>query len=462
MDHTPASEKLSNKTKVLYGFADLGIQTLVASIQFWLLFYYTDVAHIDPAIAGTAMMVGKLTWDAINDPLFGYLSDKTNTRWGRRRPWMLFAAIPLGISTWLMFSLPENLVGVKAFLAVLITFLLFDTFHSAVSISYYALTPELTLDYRERTSLTTVREVFTVLGYIIGAGITKMVADIFQDTFQITSQQSWSALGATFGFVAIISIMTTALNIKERKRADFVPTSMPPMKAFLVTFKNKPFIQLMGAQFLSSFSFTLLTSLLSYYTIYQIKMEEQLTLIMLILLGCIGLFLFPWRYVSDKINKGPSYALGLFIASLAVIATFFYPNEPTPLIYVTAAVAGLGFSGQWVFPWSMLPDVVEYDQVITGERHEGVYYGMWSFLGKLTGALGIAVSGWALSLFGYVANQPQQTERALLGIRLFFGPVPAVVLLISLPLLIWYPITRESHQKLLEKIAEMKNKSDEA
>lgn len=452
MSNTASSEKISTKTKILYGFGDLGIQALTAALQFWLLFFYTDIAHIDPAIAGTALMVGKLTWDAINDPFFGYLSDKTNTKWGRRRPWMLFGAIPLGLCAWLLFSLPEGLMGAKAFLAVLITFLLLDTCHSAVSISYYALTPELTLDYSERTSLTTVREVFTVLGYIVGAGITKMLADIFQNAFQITTSQSWSAVGATFGVVTVITVMTTALTVKERKRPEFKPNSMPPIKAFLMTFKNKPFMQLMSAQLLSSFSFTLLTTLLSYYVIYQIKMEDQLTLIMLILLVCIGIFLFPWRYVSDKINKGPSYALGLFIASLAVIATFFYPNHPTPLIYVTVAVAGLGFSGQWVFPWSMLPDVVEYDQVMTGERHEGIYYGMWSFLGKFTNALGVAVSGWALKLFGYVANQPQQTERALLGIRLFFGPVAAGVLLISLPLLIWYPITKKTHAEMLEEI----------
>lgn len=454
MNNTPASEKLGNKLKVLYGIADLGIQALTASIQFWMLFFFTDVAHIDPGLAGTALMVGKLTWDAINDPFFGYLSDKTRSRWGRRRPWLLFGAIPMGLATWLLFSIPEGLVGVRAFLAVLLSFLVFDTFHSMVSISYYAMTPELTLDYRERTSLTTVREVFTVLGYIVGAGITKMVADIYQSSFGITTQQSWSAVGATFGLVAIITVLTTAVSIRERKRSEFTPSKMPPLEMFLITFKNKPFMQLMAAQLLSSFSFTLLTTLLSYYTIYQIKMESQLTIIMLLLLGFIGLFLFPWRYISDKLNKGPSYALGLFIASLAVIATFFFPNQPTPLIFVVVAISGIGFSGQWVFPWSMLPDVIEYDQVMTGERHEGVYYGMWSFLGKFTGALGIAASGWALKLFGYVANQPQQTEQALLGIRLFFGPVPAVVLLISLPLLIWYPITRKSHAELLKKIAD--------
>ncbi len=448
------TEKLKNSTKFLYGIADLGIQALTASIQFWLLFFYTDIVHVDPAMAGTALMVGKLTWDAINDPFFGYLSDKTRSRWGRRRPWMLLGVIPLGLSTWLMFSLPDALMGWKAFLAVLVTFLLFDTFHSAVSIAYYAMTPELTLDYRERTSLTTVREVFTVLGYIIGAGITKMLADIIQDALHITTQQSWSAVGATFGMVAILTILTTTLTVKERKRPEFTPNSMPPIKSFLTTFKNKPFMQLMGAQFLSSFSFTLLTSLLSYFVIYQLRMENQLTFIMLLLLVSIGAFLFPWRYISDKINKGPSYALGLLIASLAVIATFFFPMGSTPLIYVIVFIAGLGFSGQWVFPWSMLPDVVEYDQVMTGERHEGIYYGMWSFLGKFTGALGIAVSGWALKLFGYNGYLSGQSTRALLGIRLFFGPVPAIVLIISLPLLIWYPITKKTHAELLQKITQ--------
>lgn len=451
MTQQTLSEKLSTKLKVLYGVADLGIAMLTASIQFWLLFFYTDVAHIDPAMAGTALMVGKLTWDAINDPFFGYISDRTKTRWGRRRPWMLVGAIPLGLATWLMFSIPEGLTGIKAFLAVLITFLLFDTFHTMCSVTYYAMTPELTFDYNERTSLTTIREVYTVVGYILGAAITTILAGVFQNAFHWTTKGSWSALGATFGAVAAITVLTTALTVKERKRAELVPSAMPPLKSVMQTFKNKPFMQLMAAQFMSSFSFTLLTTLLPYFLIYQMNMEAQLPIVMMLLLVFIGIFLFPWKAISDKISKGVSYAIGLFIASLAVIATFFYPHAPSPLIYVTAIVAGIGFSGQWVFPWSMIPDVVEYDQLHTGERCEGIYYGMWAFLGKFTGALGIAVSGWALKLFGYVANV-QQTPQALLGIRLFFGPVPAIVLILSLPLLIWYPITRASHAKLLADI----------
>ncbi len=460
MTNSNNTHKLSTGTKVLYGFGDLGIQTLVSALQFWLLFFYTDVAHIDPAIAGMALMVGKLTWDAINDPLFGYLSDRTRSKFGRRRPWMLFGAIPLGLATWLLFAIPEGLVGMKAFLVVLITFLLFDTTHSAVTIGYYALTPELTLDYEERTSLTTIREVFTVLGYVIGAALTKMIADLLQQNLGLTTQQAWSSTGAIYGVLAVVTVLTTALTVKENKHQQFAPAAMPPIKSFLSTFKNKPFMQLMIAQMLSSLAFALLTALLSYYAIYVVKMEAQLTLIMLIMFVFILIFLFPWRYLSNKINKGPSYALGLLIASLALIPAFWYPYHPTPLIFVSAAIVGLGFSAQWVFPWSMLPDVVEYDQLITGERHEGVYYGMWQFLGKFTGALGVAISGWALKGFGYVANQAQQTDQALLGIRLFFSIVPAITLLVSLPILFKYPITRKTHAEVVKKLASREQKPD--
>jgi len=445
------NDKLSAKIKVLYGVADLGVAMLTASIQFFLLYFLTDVVLVDPALAGTALLVGKLTWDAVNDPLFGWLSDRTRSRWGRRRPYMLFGALPLGLATWLLYSMPTGMAGAKAFVVVLFSYLLYDTMHTLVSTAYTALSPELTYDYDERTSLTTVRMVFSVVGYILGAAATTPIATALKGLLG-SEKAGYSGMGAVLGLIALTTVLITAFGVQEPRRPESRPSALPPLRSVLLTFKNRPFMQLMAAQFLSSFSFTLLTSLLPFFVIYQMDMEPQIPLLMLTMLAMIGLFLFPWQRVSQRINKGPSYALGLLIAALAVIGSFFLPNRPSSLLYAIAALAGLGFSAQWVFPWSMLPDVLETDQAMTGERREGVYYGVWAFLGKLTNALGIAVSGWALKLFGYVPNVAQ-TEQARLGIRLFFGVVPSIVLILSLPLLVWYPITKASHARLRAELA---------
>jgi len=447
-------QKLSMSVKFRYGLADLGFSLITSAMQFFLLFYYTDVARIDPALAGLALMIGKVTWDAINDPLFGYWSDRTRSRFGRRRIFMLLGAVPLGLAAWIMFSLPVGLTGAAAFFAVLGSFWLVDTFHTMTTTPYYALTPELTRDYNERASLTSIRMVYSVLGYILGAALTTMLAGIFQGS-GLNMQQAWSATGAVFGAIAVTTTLITTLSIKERPELAGEPSKLPPVKAVVTVFKNRPFLVLMIAFILSSFSFTMLTALVPYFIQYQLNMKDQVPFVLLAMLVTIGIFLIPAKLISDRINKGPAYALGLFIASVAIITGFFFPYGPTPLIYAVAVVAGIGFSAQWVFPWSMLPDVVEYDEKMTGERREGIYYGVWAFLSKFTGALGIATCGWALSWYGYVPNV-DQTVQALFGIRLFFAVVPAVVLIASLPFLIWYPITRRSHDALVKELADRK------
>ncbi len=448
--------KLTLGTKFRYGLADLGFSLITSAIQFFLLFYYTDVAGINPALAGSALMVGKLTWDAFNDPLFGYWSDRTRSRFGRRRIYMLLGALPLGLAAWIMFSLPKGLSGVPAFLAVLGSFLLVDTFHTMTTTPYYALTPELTRDYTDRASLTSIRMIYNVVGYILGAALTTLLAGIFQG-MGLNLQRAWSVTGAIFGVIVVLTTLVTAFSIHEEPGAAGEPSKLPPLKAILTPFKNKPFVILMVAFILSSFSFTVLTALVAYFIQYQMNMGDQVSFVLLAMLVTIGIFLIPTRMIADRINKGPAYALGLFIASVAIMFGFFLPHQPSPLIYVIAVVAGMGFSAQWVCPWSMLPDVVEYDEKMTGERREGIYYGLWAFLSKFTGALGVAVSGWALQLFGYIPNV-EQSARALFGIRLFFSIVPAVVLILSLPFLIWYPITRKNHAELVKELAERKAK----
>jgi GPH family glycoside/pentoside/hexuronide:cation symporter len=451
VENTMKAGKLSLGTKFAYGTADLGIAMVTAAIQFVLLIYYTDVLGIDPALAGTALLVGKFTWDAINDPIVGYLSDRTRTRWGRRKPYMMFGAIPFGLTVWLLFSLPTGLTGATAFFVVLGSFLLVDTTQTLVSVPYYAMSAELTYDYNERTSLISIRMIFTVLGYILGAGATSMLAGVFTGMgWSLTA--AYSATGAIFGIVAIITVLITSFFVKETPNPDLVPASMPPWKQIVQIFKNRPFVQYMIMSTIISISFTLLTSLLAYFVKYQLKMESSFFLVMLVMLGTIGIFLIPWQQVSKKMNKGPAYALGLAIASVAIVGAFFLPDHPTNWIYVIAFVAGLGFSAQYVFPWSMIPDVVEVDQAKTGERHEGIYFGANSLLGKFSGGIGAFVLGWVLKLYGYEPNAVNQTAHALFGIRFFFAIVPVIAFLAALPLLIWYPITRQKHAEMTGKL----------
>jgi GPH family glycoside/pentoside/hexuronide:cation symporter len=362
---------------------------------------------------------------------------------------MIFGALPLAISIVLLWRVPAGLSDVAIFAWIVGTFIFYDTMNTITSVPYYALTAELTDDYDERASLTAFRMVLGVPAYLVGAALTPALVGIFA-----AKRSGYGAVGMIYAVIAAAVLWLAAAGIQERKRISESKAETPPLRAFLATFRNRPFVQLIIAYLIAAIAFALTQTLMAYYLTYQLRMEDQVPLVMGLLLVTIGIFLFPWKMLAERWNKGPAYALGLTIAGVAVAATFFLPAHPTPAIYLIAFVAGIGFSAQWVFPWAMVPDVVEYDRMETGEHRGGMYYGVWGFASKLTAAFGIALTGWVLQLFGYVPNV-EQTEEALLGIRLFFGPVPLLVLAIALPLLIRYPITRQSHAQILEELAAM-------
>jgi len=443
---TESDHKLKGTTKLIYGVGDVGNAVVNSAIQFFLMVFYTDGVLIAPALASSALLVGKI-WDAINDPLFGWLSDRTTSRFGKRRVYMIFGALPLAITIMLLWFVPRGLPDVWVFAWIAVTFLLFDTAWTLTNVPYYALTAELTDDYDERASLTAFRMVLGVPAYIVGAALTPALVGLFE-----SKRIGYGWVGVIYGLLAAAVLWIAAAGLRERKEISQSKAHTPPLQTLLATFRNKPFVRLIVAYLVANVGFALIKTLLAYFLTYQLGMEAQVPLVMFLLLLFVALFLFPWKKVSDRLNKGPTYAAGLALGGLAVAATFLLPPGPTPWVYVIAIVAGIGFSAQWVFPWAMVPDVVEYDRLETGEHRGGMYYGVWGLATKLSDALGIAATGWVLQLFGYVPNVPQ-SAHTLFGIRLFFGLVPALFFVVALPLLIWYPITRASHAEMRRRLA---------
>ena len=436
--------KLPTRTKVFYGIGDLGNAVVNSAIQFFLMKFYTDGALILPALAGNALLIGKI-WDAINDPLFGWLTDKTKSRFGKRRVFMIFGAIPLAIAVALLWYVPAA-NRIWTFVWIALTFMLFDTVWTLTNVPYYALTSELTDDYDERSSLTTYRMVMAVPAYLLGAAITPAIVGLFA-----LQRTGYAFIGILYGVISAVVLLVSAAGFRERKVALESKPEPNPFKSMGAALRNKPFVWLCAVYLIVNLSFAFIKILMAYYIEYQLLMKAQTTLVMGLMLVCVTISLPFWQWLSRKMDKGPAYAIGMGVGALAVLITFFLPHGATPLIYVVSVLAGFGFAANWIFPWAMVADVGDYDRLETGQQRTGMYYGVWGLATKISEALALAAVGWILTGFGYVANAVQ-TPFALLGIRLFFGLVPAAFIFIALPFLYRYPITRRSHAEVRLKL----------
>ncbi len=439
--------KVRTRSKVFYGIGDLGNAVVNSAIQFFLMKFYTDGALILPALAGNALLVGKI-WDAINDPLFGWVTDKTRSRFGKRRVFMIFGAIPLAIAIALLWYVPAA-NRIWTFVWIALTFMLFDTVWTLTNVPYYALTSELTDDYDERSSLTTYRMVMAVPAYLLGAAVTPAIVGLFA-----LQRTGYAFIGILYGIIAAAALLISAAGFRERQAVVESAPEPNPFKSIRAALRNKPFMWLCAVYLTINLSFAFIKILMAYYIEYQLLMKSQTTLVMGLMLVCVTVSLPFWQWLSRKMDKGPAYALGMGVGALAVLITYFLPHGATPLIYVVSVLAGFGFAANWIFPWAMVADVADYDRVGSGQQRSGMYYGVWGLATKFSEALALAAVGWILTGFGYVANAVQSVN-ALLGIRLFFGLVPAVFIFVALPFLFRYPITRKTHGEVRARLEAM-------
>jgi len=451
MSHTITAARLPRRTKVLFSLGDLSTSIPLAILMFFQLFFLTDVARLRPDLAAWAVGLPRL-WDAINDPLFGLLSDRLRTRWGRRRALLLFGAVPLGISFALMWLVPGfDQIGLALY--YMLIFIAFDTAFTVVHVGYNALTPEMTADYDERSSLNGYRMVFSIAG-TLGAIILATVLGWFISDKRLL----FAIVGLGLGLISIIPPLIVFRVTRERPSAT-LPPPLPLRHALAATLGNRPFRLVMGLFLVSWTTASILAAVLLYFASYYLRIPDQANYFVLAAQGSAIAFIPLVVWLARRLDKRRAFIIGTASWALVLMGIFALRPDQVLLAYGLAALSGAGIATAYVIPWAMVPDVVEVDEAATGQRREGSFYAFASFFQKLATALALWSMGQALALTGYLTPAaggppPIQPAAAVQAIRLFVGPVPVILLALAV-LFAWrYPITRESHRALLEKLAQ--------
>lgn len=522
-----ASEKLYLTTKIAFGAGDMASALSANLLVFFLLPFLTNVAGLSASLAGSVLMIGKIS-DAINDPIIGVLSDRTSTKWGRRMPWIILGTIPFGLSFFLQWIVP-NFNQFFLFIYYVMIGIIFNIFYTAVNLPYQALTPELTIDYDERTSLNSFRFSFSIGASILSLILAQIIFQVYQDS----DQEKYIILGLISSLICIISLLWCPLQLRERGYQAFLSPKNKTIFGFILLFiatilliisitnlltnsnaqnifnsvislffmvlltamswtfikgktekhlltqsltqedneenipffeqlkialQNKPFLYVIGIYLCSWLAVQLTASILLFFVVNWMGMPEaSFPQVAIAVQGTALLMLFVWQFISKKLDKKIVYFLGSIIWIIAEIGLFLVQPGQTGLLYFLAILAGCGVSVAYLIPWSMIPDVIDLDQLNTGKRREGIFYGFMVLLQKIGLALGLFLVGIALDLSGFVRtipgeDIPTQPPSALLAIRLVVSVLPALVLVIGMVLAYFYPITKEYHREIRNQL----------
>jgi GPH family glycoside/pentoside/hexuronide:cation symporter len=443
------SQTLTKRAKWIYGAGDISFSLTNTILAVYFAIFLTDVVGVPARLAAAAIFIGR-TWDYINDPIIGHLSDRTRSRWGRRRPFLLFGVLPFAFSFILLWMRPpwENpllLVSYYAFVYVL-----FDASFTLVNMPYVALTPELTEDYDERTSLTSYRMFFSILGSLIAFTIPLAIVGSFtpQNAGKVQS------MAVLFGIFCILPVLLVFFNTCERQ--EYMTAEQPGLRHSLqAALKNRPFIFGAGIYLFTWISVDLLQTALLFFLKYVLRREAQSDLIMASIFVTAIIALPLWEWASRHWNKRLAYIAGIaFWAVVQLVMVSLNPASSLGLLLGLCVLAGIGVSAAHVLPWSIIPDAIEWDEWQTGERHEGMFYSLISLMQKVASSIAIPLILLLLDATGYIPNSIHQPASALTGIRVVVGPVPAVLLWAGILFAWLYPLSRSEHALIVRGLEE--------
>ncbi len=466
----PARPGLSWKAKVLYGIGEISNSIKSYTFGLLLLFFYTSVLGLPGTLVGLATALS-LLWDALIDPFIGHASDRVRSRWGRRHPFMILGAMGMGVGFFLVFNPPARLAVGALFVWLVGTNLILRTSNSVFTVPYHALGAELTRDYHERTSVTGVRAAFAILGTLITAALSFAVffPNTSPDVDPKFHRAGYSAMGLAFGLAITLAGLIAALGtLPQRARFRVSGPANSGEVGFLaglaLSLRNPSFLLITLSTsifFLASvMNATLAVHYLTYYA--RITASNSLSLFQAsFYVGCLPGAL-AWMQIARKVDKhrifiGATVALALLmVAAYGLVGDghLFGTGHVVPLV-VGNWVAGLFASALWVVPASMIADVTDLDELRTGRRREGAFFGIHSFFLQESGSLAILVTGALLDHFaGLAPGQIEQSSETIRRIAMLFGPLPATLFLIA-ALLMWrYNLTHQRVEAIQRELAQ--------
>ncbi len=454
---------------ILYSMSGFGIGCSDFVVAVYLLKYYTDHMALDPMLAGAALMIGKIL-DGVSDPVMGYISDRTKTRWGRRRPWFIVGATPLVVSFVALFSAQEGWSQTQLFLWLLSWNVVFWSSQTLINVPHAALAGELVEGHNERNAIMGWREALNQFGLLVGAAAPLVVLSSMQDAATTAALASGlgDAAARAAGFVArgsahsgmawqlavlvFAGIVVSFFGTREPQTlrppprssifGDFADTlKNPSFRSFIVIFV---FDQIAGG----------LTATLVLYTIrdwWKFEGAHEMLLIMGFLLSAVVSIPF-WVRAGKRLEKSTIFALGSFLSAATLIGAALVPIYGLGLAYFGLIGSGLGVGGRAVMAMSTMPDIIDEDELRTHSRKDGAYFGMWNLLRKLCRALSIGAAGIGLGLWGYQEGSLEQPESALRGLMWMFSIIPAAASVIAGLLFLRLPLTRTKHEATLREL----------
>ena len=449
------SEELSFWQKVGFGVGDIYGGGSGIIISFYYLYFLTDIVRINPALAGTVILISKV-YDAITDPFEGVLTDRTRTPLGRRRPYLLSGILLVFLSFFTLWYPVDFSEEWQRFVFVVFSYLFFSTVVSIVMTSYNALASELTLDYDERTSISSYRIFFSTFSSILSAVLPLEIVKLFP-----TVRQGYIGMGLIFGAFFALPFIATVAVTREREAFQRPPMPFSWRRTFIEPFRVRTFVTALMMYLLAFVAMDAVSSIVIYYMKYYLQRGSEANYVSgtLLVAQVVALPFYVW--LSRRTSKRTGYIVGALIWMATMPLSFLIgPGAPGFAIYVFAVLVGLGTGGIVVMIYAIFPDIPDVDELKTGQRREGIYSAMVTFMRKLSSAGALFLVSTSFSLAGYIQpverivdgteqliEQPQ-SDAFLLVLRLIFVVIPLVFLAIALRFAFEYPLTSQVHDRL--------------